>query len=342
MAILKKIFYNFCTLFSYTWAWIIIVIGARGRGKTYGAKKWLLSGWIYHNIQFCIIRDTLDECKTIAKDNGERFWGDVLEDKKFKHKEIKIEMTCDSVYINGVLAGYIMPASLFAKFKGSQYQKVKRVLYDEFIREKQVRYNGNRPLQFLNTLMSVGRFRNDFKIILTANALDKGDTLLVDVFNININDFGIYKRKSKGVVLDYARNSEEFKKYQQGGNFYKLIKGTRFENNLIDNQFVEDNTSMFYLNKKPCDLFGIYYSGRNDVFVRLYESKDGDTYYCGSDTNPNTANYMRFTFDLKYANHRINFADREELKKLQLLYQNHLIKFENSFILNVFKDILNN
>ena len=89
-------------------------------------------------------------------------------------------------------------------------------------------------------------------------------------------------------------------------------------------------------------LYASSYTWRNDVFVRLYESKDGDTYYCGSDTNPNTANYMRFTFDLKYANHRINFADREELKKLQLLYQNHLIKFENSFILNVFKDILNN
>lgn len=340
MQLLKKIFYNFCTLLSYCWAWLYVVIGARGRGKTYGAKKWLLNGWIYNKEQFCIVRDTLDECEIIAKDNGERFWGDVLMDKKYKDKNIKIEMTKDSVYINNELAGFVMPASLFHKFKGSQYQKVKRLLYDEFIREKNTRYNGNRAIQFLNTLMSVARYRK-IKVILTANALDKGDTLLVDVFGINITKFGIYKHKDKGVVLDYARNSKEFEEYQKNGDVYRLIKGTRYENNLIYNQFIEDNTSMFYDKRKPCDLFGIYYSGKYDTFVRIYQSKDGDNYYCGADTNPNTANYMRFTFDLKYADHRISFADSKEKKHLQILYQNNLIKFENSFILNVFKDILN-
>lgn len=337
---LKKIFYNFNKLFSYIWAWIFIVIGARGRGKTYGAKKWLLSGWLYKKQQFLILRDTQDECEIIAKDGGERFWGDVLNDKKFKNKNIKIEMTKDSVYINGELAGFIMPATLFSKFKGSQYNKVKRVLYDEFIREKQTRYNGNRALQFLNTLITVGRSRTDFKIVLTANALDKGDTLLVDVFNIIIDKFGIYKRKNKGVVLDYAENSEEFKQYQKSGNIYKLLQGTRFEDNLIDNQFVDDNTSMFYSTRKPCDLFGIYYNGREDTFVRVYQSKDGSEYYCSKDTNPNGVNYMRFTFDIKYANHRIRLADNKEKKLLIEMYQNNLLKFENSFILRVFKDII--
>ena len=337
---IKKVFYNLSILLSFSWAWLLVIIGARRRGKTYAVKKWLLTGWLYDGEQFLILRDTDDECEIIAKDGGERFWGDVLEDRKFKNKDIKIEMTKDSVYVNGELAGYVMPVSLFYKFKGSQYNKVKRILYDEFIREKQVRYNGNRAWQFINTLFSITSYRTDFKIILTANALDKGDTLLVDLFNININGFGIYKRRDKGVVLDYARNSEEFEEYQKSGNMYNLVKGTRWEGNLVDNQFLNDNDSMFYDKKKPCDLFGIYYSSKDDTFVRVYESKDGDTFYAGKDTNPNTANYMRYTFDIKSVNNRVRMAGNDEKKKLQLLYSNNLIKFENSFILNVFKEII--
>ena len=334
----KKIFYVFNTLFSFVWAWIYVVIGARGRGKTYGAKKWLLNGWLYHKHKFIILRDTERECEVISQDNGVRFWGDVLGEKKYSN--LKITMTKESVFINGVLAGYVMPASLFHLFKGSQYQDVKRVLYDEFIREKkQVRYNGNRALQFLNTLMTVARFRTDFKIVLTANALDKGDVLLSDVFGFKLNGFGIYKNKAKGIVLDYAPNSEEFEQYQRSGNVYKLVQGTRFEGNLIGNQFAEDDSGMFFDRKKPSTLFGIYYD-KEGTAVRIYESRDGDIFYATSDINPNSVNYMRYTFDLRVANHKIKLADNQEKKKLQLLFSNNLIKFESSYILGVFKDII--
>lgn len=335
----KKIFYNYSTLLSYAWAWILVVIGARGRGKTYGAKKWLLNGWIYKHEKFIILRDSEDECKTISKDNGVRFWQDVLKDKKFADKKIDIEMTKDSVIINGELAGYVMPASLFYKFKGSQYNDVKRILYDEFIRENQVRYNGNRAIQFLNSIFTIGRFRNDFKMILTANALDRGDTLLVDVFQISIKDFGLYKRRDKGVILDYAVNSKEFEQYQRDGQAYKLVKGTRFEANLIGNKFANDDIEYFD-KKKPCDLYGIYYSRKDDIFVRVYQAKDGTEWYATKDTNPNAVAYMRFTFDIKNVTNRIKLAPTEEKKILQKIFANGLIKFENSFIMKVFKEII--
>lgn len=323
---------------SFCWAWIFVIIGARGRGKTYACKKWLLSGWLFKREKFVILRDTLNECEVIAQDNGVRFWGDVLDDKKFKSKDIKIKMTSTSVFINDELAGYVMPSSLFHLFKGSQYQDCKRVLYDEFIRENSVRYNGDRALQFLNTLMTVARYRTDFKIVLTANALNKGDTILADIFQFQINKFGIYKNKQKGVVLDYTPNSEEFEQYQRSGNVYKLIKGTRYEANLIGNEFVNDDTRIFYDKRKPCSLFGIYH-GR-DGAVRIYQSKDGDDWYCGNDINPKTAIYMRYAFDVKYTNSQISLGEPSDKKFLQELYKNNLIKFENSYILEMFKNII--
>lgn len=333
----KNIFYRLNKVLSYHWARVIALIGARRRGKTYSVKKWLLNGWKYHRIQFAIFRDTQAECDLITEDDGAKMWEDILKEPKFA--DLTIKMKGNDIYVNSELAGFILPISLFRKYKGTTYSKVKRGLYDEFIREKGARYNGDRALQFLNTFMTTASLRDDFILICTANALDKGDTILSDIFQVNITHFGLYKRKDKGVIVDYIPNSEDFIEYQKQSQAYKLVKGTRFEANLFDNKFVDDVDGLFYDKRKPCDLIGIYYN-RDDVAVRVYEAKSGDEFYCGHDINKNTANYMRFTFNLEQANNRIQLAPKDEKKYLQELFTNNLIKFENKYILNVFKDII--
>ena len=46
------------------------------------------------------------------------------------------------------------------------------------------------------------------------------------------------------------------------------------------------------------------------------------------------------TFDMKEKNHRIQYAGKDEQKILQNLYKNNLIKFENSYILKLYKEII--
>lgn len=337
----KGVFYTLHRVLSFAWAWLILLIGARRRGKTFSCKKWLLNGWVYEHQKFVILRYTDEECQTLAKDNGVRFWGDV-QSKVKKFQDLKIEMTTSTVTINGEVAGYVMPVRLFHKFKGSQYEDVKRILFDEFIPEDTTRYSGDQVWQFLNALMSVVSFRNDFKIILTANALDAGNPLLNDILHIKLKSgqFGLTKRRDKGAVVDYIPNSEEFIAYQKQGNIYKLIKGSRYEDNLLNNEFKGDiDDSMFYTKRKPCDLYGIYYT-RDKIAVRIYQAKSGDIWYAGKDINPNTQTYMRFTFDLSQANNRITYAPPEEKKMLQQLYANNLLLFENEYILKMFKEII--
>lgn len=335
---IKKVFYRLNTVLAFSWAWLIMLVGARRRGKTYSVKKWLLNGYIYKGLQFVIFRDTQAECDILCDNNGNEFWGDVLNEPKFAN--ISLEITNRTIYINKQIAGYVMPISAFRKLKGSQYEKVKRGLYDEFIREKGSRYNGNRTIQFLNSLMTVFSLKKDFKLIMTANALDKGDPFIHELGEFDIKDFGIYKNRQRGIILDYIPNSDDFTRYQQDSNIYKLVHGTRFENNLINNKFVDDEfDSMFYDTRKPCDLYGIYYD-RDGNAVRIWERKDGDGFYCGKDTNPNSANYMRFTFDVENASNRIGLAPTKEKKFLQELFANNLILFENKYILNIFKEII--
>ncbi len=338
----NKIFYNPARLFSNSWAWLYVMIGARRRGKSYGAYKKLLNRNIYHNEQFVIFRDTEAECDEIEKDGGDRLFGEVLNEPKYKRHIQKMDIKAGTIYFNDEIAGFIMPASLFRRFKGTQYSKVKIGLYDEFIPETNTRYNGDRALQFINSLMSVASLRKDFKMILTANALNTADSILHDVlgFELKSGQFGIYKNKSKGVVLEYIPNSEDFIKYQKDSNAYKLVKGTRYEGNLFDNKFLnEQDGDMFFTKKKKADLYGIYYH-RDGLAVRLYEAQDGSIWYCQQDTNKNSVNYMRFTFDIKQASTRIRLAENDEKKKLQFLFKNNLIKFENSYILKLFKEII--
>ena len=129
-------------------------------------------------------------------------------------------------------------------------------------------------------------------------------------------------------------------KYQEESNMFKLIKGTRYEANLLDNKFLNiPDEDMFYIKKKPCDLYGIYYH-RDGIAVRVFEARDGSEYYCSQDINKNSANYMRFTFDIKQVSNKIRMADKDDQKKLQYLFKNNLIKFENSYILKLFKEIV--
>ena len=338
----KKIFYNPARLFSHSWAFLYVMIGARRRGKSYGAYKKFLNSNIYHKEQFVILRDTQTECEEIEKDNGDRLFGEVLNEPKYKRHIKKMEIKSGTIYFNDEIAGFIMPASLFRRFKGTQYNKVKIGLYDEFIPENNTRYNGDRAWQFINSLMSVCSLRKDFKMILTANALNTADTILTDLlgFNIKSGQFGIYKNKAKGVVLEYIPNSQDFIQYQQESNVFKLIKGTRYESNLLDNKFLNNpDEDMFFTKKGKSDLYGIYYH-KDGFAVRLYEGQNGDVWYCTQDTNKNSVNYMRFTFDIKQVTNKIRLAENDEKKKLQFLFKNNLIKFENSYILKMFKEII--
>ena len=337
----KNVFYTLFKVLSFSWAWLILLIGARRRGKTFACKKWLLNGYVYEGKKFIILRYTDEECQTLAKDGGIRFWGDV-QSKVKKFENLKIEMTSSTVTIDGNIAGYVMPVRLFHKFKGSQYEDVKNILFDEFIPEDTTRYSGDQVSQFINALMSVVSFRHDFKIILTANALDSGNPLLNEILHVKLKsgEFGLHKRRDRGAVVDYIPNSEDFIQYQKQGSIYKLIKGTRYEDNLLNNKFKgEIDSQMFYTKRKACDLYGIYYN-RDKIAIRIYQSKSGDIWYAGKDINPNTVNYMRYTFNIQQADNRVRYAPPDEKKMLQQLYANNLILFENEYILKLFKEII--
>ncbi len=67
-------YYDYGRVLSYHAAWMF-VIGARGLGKTYGAKKLVIGDWIKKRWQFIYLRRTAEEQKnkhrTISSRTGQ-------------------------------------------------------------------------------------------------------------------------------------------------------------------------------------------------------------------------------------------------------------------------------
>lgn len=329
-------YYNISYIMSFIGFCIYLIIGARGIGKTFSIKKHIIKDFIYKGKQFIIIRDTQEACEELAKDNGSTFFDDVCQ-KVNPFKKLIIEVKNFVIYINSKEAGRIMPLSMFYKFKGNSYPNVYNIFWDEFIPENCQRYIGNRARQFVNTIQTIGRTRKDYKIFLTANALDVGNDIL-ELFNFNIKGFGIYKNKKKQAILHYAANNPDFDKATEESIAGKIIAGTFLDNSINKNIFENDSAQLFE-KRKACDIYGIYYNSKNECF-RLYKSKEDVIYYVCKDVNPDSYNYMRYVFKHEQVDANRIFADKSVKDFLKRIFEAKQVLFENKFLINVFVEAI--
>lgn len=230
--------------FSYNTS-IIMTIGGRGVGKTYMAKHYVTKNFLRKGIKFIWLRDTAEAVKELTDHEGLRFFEDYLKDFG---EDMTGKIKGDSIYINNNFAGYILPVSTYYKYKGSAYSAYNRIVFDEFIPEDVQAIRGSRLEQFLNTMETIGRLRNDFKLIMLANALDINNELL-DLFNFKINGFGYYVDRQKSCVLHYMENKVSFNKARENSIVGKLLKGTIYEDNIAFNKFRTNDIK--YFNKLP-------------------------------------------------------------------------------------------
>lgn len=317
---------------------IFLIIGARGRGKTYSVKRLCTKDKIYNNDDMVIIRDSESACDEICKDNGIKFFGDVFNtEKALKKHSFSIENF--TIKIDNQKAGDVIPLSTYHKFKGN-YFNIRNFFFDEFIEEKQQAYRGNRARQFANTVETICRLSPRARIILTGNSLDLGNDILEILgFKLNNNKFGYYLIPEKKAVCYYAPNSKEFEEAKMESLSGLITKGTFLDDSMNKNTF-ENSQSLIFEKRKPCTLYGIYYSPEG-VPVRLYEAKDGSEFYACKDLNSKSYNYMRYVFELDKVKDGKIFASKQMKDYLQRLYTNKKIKFESNYLCNVFVSILN-
>lgn len=330
----SKTYYCYNAILGYNYD-INVIISERGLGKTYGSMKTAISDFLYKKRKFAIMRDNEAALDKMFEDGGIKIINSLKNDPKFL--KINMEIKDKSLYINGAQACYFMAVSTFYKNKGNNFDDVYTIIYDEFIPESDQIRIGDDVKKFINAVENVAR-RRKVRLILLANALDAGHGILELLGFDKIDKFGFYINKQKHAILHYVEPNPNFKQLKLNSLTGYLAQNSRYEANLLDNQF-DNKDNFIYKKLPPRDLWGIFHN-KNDIAVRLYKSKTENKYYVTKDINPLAVNYMRFTFDITKISPKLQLAPKEYLQFLKDIYSQHLVEFESVYIRNQFVELL--
>ena len=319
----KNIYFNIKSVLPYEKTFNII-IGGRGVGKTYSAKHFLINEFLKNGKTFVWIRNTIEEVKLITNNVFFNF----LSDLNLNLKEIKIKKEKNKMYINDKYGGQFLSLSEFAKIKGNSFNDYYLII-DEFIEEKNARNLFDREYAFKSILESVFRLRKDYKVFLLANSINKNDRIL-NIFDIEIEDFGIYQNKQKDTILFYLENSENFKLKKALTPLAKLEE--KGESKAVSNNYFLNSTNLIKKDVKGLSkLFCIYHKGYNLLF-----SANEDFFY------------VKFSLqEIQNETYSTSMSDNfyilpNKLKeKIKEIFKNKLMFFESTKVLSYFLDLIN-
>lgn len=216
------------------------VIGSRGCGKTYAAKKRAIKLFLDKGHQFVYLRRYQDELTETA----ESYFNDIILNNEFPGVEIKYEG--GYYYVNDQIAGYAMALTKAKDYKSVSYPLVYFIIFDEFLIEENgyTRYLKNEVKQFLSFYMSIDRYRGCIVFFL-ANSVSMVNPYTL-YFNLTL-PYGSNIVRRGDLLLQLVQN-EEFIRERKQSRFGKLIAGTDFEEYAIENKFVND-TKTFIMRK---------------------------------------------------------------------------------------------
>lgn len=293
----SNIFYDYERVLSYS-AFLNVIIGERGVGKTYGFKKYAIKRFLKKGKQFVYIRRyETDLIESVGSSDDMKFFEQVI--KEFPEHKFKITKTkkVRKLYIDDKICGYAIPLSAADSLKSSTYDMVDTICYDEFMLKEgsTQHYLRNEPEAILDLIETVGRLK-DVKVFLLGNAISSTATIM-SYFNLTLPYNSDIKLFKGGLILvNYIKN-EKYREVKKATKFGKLIEGTRYSKYAIDNEFLTDSKS--FIRKKGESRFYFIFTLNNKEYG-VWRDKD-DFIYISDDIDPNCP--------LKFA---LNIDDHDE------------------------------
>ena len=275
---------------------IIIIIGGRGTGKTYGILKELLNRSDCYNELFLHVRRTQTQLDIINKTEYSSYQeinsdtGDCVYPFSINkyvagyHRAITNESGKLIPDPDGKLLGMTAALSTFSNLRSVSMSSIKTIFYDEFIpqvSEKIMKYEGQAVLNMYETVNRNRELQgeNAVKMIMASNA----NTLYSDV----LQSFGILNNvakmlqtgkevsriKSKGIAIIQLFHSE-ISWLKSKTVLYKANTDEMFNEMSIHNRDIvltsENICSMPIKEYKPLFAYG---------GISVYEHKSADKYY---------------------------------------------------------------
>lgn len=210
-------FYDIHNILSYN-ALLNFLIGERGVGKTYSVSKFSIHDFLKNKNEFSYIR----RYKPELRQSVPQFFEAIKANNEFP--DCSFFSKSNKFYCNNQICGHAMTLSTAQDLKSSNFNKVKNIIFDEFIIEEGQRkyYLQNEVEVFLNLIETIARLR-DVRIFLLGNAVTSTNPyfLYFDLtlpYNSDIKTF-----KNGTILLQYMQNLE-YREVKSKSRFGQLVK----------------------------------------------------------------------------------------------------------------------
>lgn len=260
------------------------VVGPRGTGKSYGAKKRAITNYLKKGEQFVYLRRYETELPSAEMIN---FFDDV--GVEFPDTEFK---SYNGLFrIDNKVAGWYFPLSKATMLKSIPFPNVSLIIFDEFIIEVGIyRYLPNEVRTFLECYSTISRDR-DVPVLFLSNAITMTNPYFI-YFNIHMEP-GQTVKLLKHISVELIR-SPEFEKHMQNTKFGELISGTEYGKYNIQNEFLLDTST--FLEDMPAGASYVCTFVIDGKRAGFYVSNQEMKWYISEKTDPACKRVYALTF----------------------------------------------
>lgn len=221
---------SFGRLFNY-------VVGARGVGKTFNAKRYCINRFLKTGEHFLYVRRFDTEFNHKKK---EKFFDDIVSESIFPDHEFKVDGY--NALVDKKICGHFMALSKSKIEKSTSFPKVQTIIFDEFILDKGYYYYLPDEVQnFLELYETVARTRENVRVLFLSNAITITNPYFL-FFNIQIDGKRQFYKIKDDILVEYIINNEYAEKKKQS-RVGKLLSGTTYEKYAYENKFLRDNNN---------------------------------------------------------------------------------------------------
>lgn len=192
-----------------------MIFGERSNGKTYAVIEYALERFIKHGEQFAIIRRWQDDFKGkrgatmfdnlitngVVEKLSEGKWSNIY---YYSSRWYLSKFEDDKRIIDETPFAFAFAISAMEHDKSTSYPNIKNVLFDEFLTRGT--YIPDEFIKFMNVLSTIIRQRNDVKIFMCGNAVNKyspyfAEMGLHNVKNMKQGDIELYNYGDSGLKV---------------------------------------------------------------------------------------------------------------------------------------------
>lgn len=323
----ERQFYNPAKAISYN-APITAVVSMRSYGKTYGFTKSAVKDWLRDRSEFVYVRRYDTELKTSAP----KIFDDLVEHNEFPELEFRmngyegfVRFKADGEKAKWHPICHCIPLSKQANYKGVAFPRVKKIIFDEYIRVLKTPpgYLRDDMGALLDLFKTISRDRDNVHMYLLGNACDLTNPLFLflgrELRGEPKEGFSWYRNKT--VLIEYAKN-EVFADQERQTVVGRLVDGTQYAGVMIDAKFA--NAGEEFIMQKPARARYLYgFDWQDKTFGCWVDERNGD--YFITDKVPkdyDSARYQLFALsaeDMRPNMYMIKRAD-PFIKGLQRLY----------------------